>query len=456
MGLLGWMRRSAWSHGIHPDDHKAQTSGKAIRRMAFPPQLVVPLAQHVGRPSRPIVRVGQPVRRGERIAEADGFMSVAQHAPATGVVEAIELRPLSRGEIGQAIVIRVCLGDCQTAIGNPRDIDALGRDELLGLIQDSGMVGLGGAAFPTHVKLSIKPEQTVDTLLVNGCECEPYLTCDHRTMLESSEDLIRGIRIALRITGAARAIIGIEDNKPDAIARLRALAQADGDIAVRAVPSFYPQGAEKILLKTLLGREVPSGGLIADVGATMQNVGTLAQLGRLLPRGEALIERAVTVAGPGMERPGNYIIPIGTPVGFVLKQVGFAGSSSRLVLGGPMMGQAVASLTVPIVKGSSGVLVMDAETVTQRPRRTYPCIRCGECLRACPLHLNPKELGLLSAKREYTLMAERFHLNDCFECGCCALVCPAAIPLVQHFRVAKAVNRRALARTAPLREAPMR
>lgn len=456
MDLLGWMRRSAWGPGIHPDDHKAQTSGKAIRRMPFPPRLVVPLGQHVGRPSRPMVRVGQPVQRGERIAEADGFVSVAQHAPATGVIEAIELQPLPRGGVGQAIVIRVCQGDSQEAVGNPLDIDALGRDELLGQIQQSGIVGLGGAAFPTHVKLSVKPEQKVDTLLVNGCECEPYLTCDHRTMLESTDDLVRGIRIALRITGAARAIIGIEDNKPDAVVRLREVTQGDRNITVRAVPSFYPQGAEKILVQTLLRREVPSGGLITDVGATMQNVGTLAQLGRLLPRGETLTERVVTVAGSGMERPGNYIIPIGTPVGFVLQQVGFAGRSSRLVLGGPMMGQAVAALTVPIVKGSSGLLAIDAEAVTEQPRRTYPCIRCGECVRACPLHLNPKELGLLAANREYRLMAERFHLNDCFECGCCALVCPAAIPLVQHFRVAKAVNRRALARATQRRGEPVR
>lgn len=445
MGLLSWFRPSAPRHGIHPDDHKAQTCGKAIRRLAFAPRLIVPLGQHIGKPSKPIVRVGQEVVRGECIAEADGFVSVALHAPASGIVEAIELRQMARGDVGQAIVIRVCQGDSQQTLGSPCDPDTLDSKALLERIQQTGLVGLGGAAFPTHVKLAIKPEQQVDTLLVNGCECEPYLTCDHRSMLEYSADLILGIELALRITGASRAIIGIEDNKPDAIAKLRDELTHKPWISVRSVPSFYPQGAEKVLLKTLLGREVPSGGLMVEVGATMQNVGTLTQLGRLLTRGEGLIERVVTVAGPGVERPGNYLIPIGTPVGFVLEQVGFHGKTTELVLGGPMMGQSVASLDAPITKGSSGLLVMDEAAVMEEQRKSYPCIKCGECVRACPLHLNPKELGLLAAKREYELMAERFHLNDCFECGCCTLVCPASIPLVQHFRVAKAVNRERVA-----------
>ncbi len=441
MGLLSWFRPAAPRHGIHADDHKADTCGLAIRRLPFAPRLIVPLAQHVGAPSRPIVRIGQEVLRGECIAEAGGHVSVAQHAPASGTVEAIELRQMARGDVGQAIVIRVNQADSQQAIGLPQDLAGLSREELLALIQQSGMVGLGGAAFPTHVKLDIKPETPIDTLLVNGCECEPYLTCDHRVMLEYSEHLLQGIDLALRITGAGKAIIGIEDNKPDAIAKLQGLIPAASPIQVRAVPSFYPQGAEKVLLRTLLGREVPSGGLMSQVGATMQNVGTLAAIGRLLPRGESLIERVVTVAGPGVERPGNYIIPIGTPVGFVLEQVGFHGKTTELVLGGPMMGQSLANLEAPIGKGSSGLLVMDEAAIQQEQRKSYPCIKCGECVRACPLHLNPKELGLLAAKREYALMAERFHLNDCFECGCCTLVCPSAIPLVQHFRIAKAVNR---------------
>ena len=441
MGLMTWLRPRLTGHGVHPDDHKAQTRDKAIRRLPFAPRLIVPLGQHVGAPSVPIVRVGQEVQRGECIATAGGFVSVPQHAPASGVIEAIELRPLARGGVGQAIVIKVFQGDSQQVLSDPRDIDSLDRPALIDAVRDCGMVGLGGAAFPTHVKLSIPPEHPVDTLLVNGCECEPYLTTDHRVMLEQADDVMRGIAIALRITGAKRAMIGVEDNKPDAIAHLRTRIPANAPITVHRLPSFYPQGAEKVMLKSLLGREVPSGGRMVEVGATMQNVGTLAQIGRLLPHGEGLIERVVTVAGPGVQKPGNYLMPIGTPIGFMLEQLGFNGSSAELILGGPMMGQAVASLDAPVQKGSSGLLVMNEAAIAQESGKSYPCIKCGECVRACPLHLNPKELGLLAAQREYAVMAERFYLNDCFECGCCSLVCPSSIPLVQYFRMAKAINR---------------
>jgi len=442
MGLLQRLKHATFSHGIHPADHKEGTRDKAIKRLPFAPKLIVPLSQHIGAPAVPLVRVGQEVVRGEPIARAEGFISVPVHAPATGVVESIELMPSARGDKSPAIVIRVYQADNQAvSYGGELDIETISRDGLIDAVQQTGMVGLGGAGFPTHAKLKIPDEYEIDTLLVNGCECEPYLTTDHRIMLEYTDELIAGIQIAMRIVGAKRAIVGIEDNKLDAVQAVQKAIPEGAPIEARAVQTKYPQGAEKILLKTLLNREVPSGGLIFQVGACMQNVGTLAAIGQLLPKGQGLIERVITVAGPGIEKPGNYLVPIGTPIGFLLEQLGFNGTAAEVIMGGPMMGQALASLDTPIVKGSSGLLVMNEAFLNQPVRKSYPCIKCGECVNACPMHLNPKELGLLAAKREYELMAERYNLNDCFECGCCSFVCPSAIPLVQQFRVAKAYNR---------------
>lgn len=442
MGLLQRLKHATFSHGIHPADHKEGTRAKVIRRLPFASKLVLPLAQHIGAPAKPLVKVGQEVVRGEPIAAADGFVSAPLHAPATGVIESIELMPNARGDKSLSIILRVYQADSQAiGYGRPVDPEAMEREEIIEAIRQSGMVGLGGAAFPTHAKLKIPAEYKIDTLLVNGCECEPYLTTDHRVMLEYTDALINGIEIVMRAVGARRAIVGIEDNKLDAVAAVRHAIPDNVPIEVRAVQTKYPQGAEKILLKTLLGREVPSGGHIFQVGACMQNVGTLAAIGKLVPEGQGLIERVITVAGPGIEKPGNYLVPIGTPIGFLLEQLGFNGHAGEVIMGGPMMGQALASLDVPVLKGTSGLLVMNEAFLNQPVRKSYPCIKCGECVNACPMHLNPKELGLLAAKREYEIMAERFNLNDCFECGCCSFVCPSAIPLVQQFRVAKAYNR---------------
>ena len=437
--LLQRLRARTFPRGIHPPDHKALTRDKAIRRLPFAPELLIPLSQHIGTPSVPVVHKGQEVVRGEPIARAQGFLSVPLHAPATGVVAGIERIPGTRGE---AIRLRVYPGDDQQVrYGAPRDPQGLDRPALIRAIQDTGMVGLGGAAFPTHAKLSVPEEHPVDTLLVNGCECEPYLTTDHRVMLEDPEDLMAGIGLALRACGAREALIGIEDDKPEAAEQLRAHLPAHGRIRVQTVAAKYPQGSEKLLIKVLLGREVPSGGLPCHVGVVVQNIATLAQLGRLLPRRQGLIERVMTLSGPGIARPGNYLVPLGTPLRYLLDYVGFTGEAQEILFGGPMMGTAVASLDVPVTKAVSGVLAI-REPGPATPREIQPCIHCGRCVAACPMNLNPERLGLLAAKREYALMAEKYHLNDCFECGCCAYVCPAHIPLVQYFRAAKAMNRR--------------
>lgn len=441
MKLLSYFRGEAFQRGVHPPSCKT-TADRPIRRLPFAPRLVVPLSQHIGKPSRPTVRVGEEVVRGQPIAEADGWLSVPQHAPATGMVEAIELRPGARGPWVESIVIRVFEASTQEVQwGTLQDMDAFPPDEVVLAVQRTGMVGLGGAAFPSHAKLAVPKESKVHTLVVNGCECEPYLTCDHRVMVEQAEDLMTGIRYAMRAVGAERAIIGVEDNKPAAIEALRGALPA-GNIFVEEVPAKYPQGSEKMLITALFGVEVPSGRLPLALGMVVNNVGTLAALGKLLPAGQGLVERVVTVTGPGVARPGDYRVPLGTPLSFVLDCAGASAGARQVVLGGPMMGQAVASLDVPVTKGVSGVLVFRGEDLAAREkRRTFPCIKCGECVESCPMGLNPSQLGVLAAKREYDLMAERFHLGDCFECGCCTYVCPSSIPLVQQFRLAKQVLR---------------
>jgi electron transport complex protein RnfC len=449
---VNWLRglwHKTFSHGVHPPQWKDATRSRPIRRLPFAPRLILPLAQHIGAPSVPIVTRRQEVGRGEPIARARGFVSLPLHAPATGVIEGIELMPNARGEKREAIVLRPYPGSTQELqYTTPRDVEALSPQEIVTAVQDTGMAGLGGAAFPTHVKLGTRPDRPIGTLLVNGCECEPHLTTDHRVMLERGEDLVAGIRIAMRALGAQQCVIGIEDNKPDAIAAMRARVGDSATIRVRPVRTKYPQGAEKLLIKAALGREVPAGGLPADIGVAVQNVGTLAEIGYLLPRGIGLIERVVTITGPGVRQPGNYIVPLGTPVGFVLENIGRHGRVEEVILGGPMMGAAVGSLEVPVTKGVSGILVLDEPAVARETRKVHPCIKCGKCVEACPMHLNPSQLGMLAAKREYAVMEERYHLNECFECGCCTYVCPSGIPLVQHFRIAKAMNREAREREA--------
>jgi electron transport complex protein RnfC len=448
MKLLSYFRGEAFQRGVHPPSCKL-TAQQKIRRLPFPPRVVVPLSQHIGKVPHPIVKVGQEVVRGEPIARTDDWLSVPHHAPVTGVVEFIGLRPGVRGPWVESIVIRAHPGATQEDLwGQPRDFATASGGDILQAIWDTGMVGLGGAAFPTHAKLTVPKQAHVHTLVVNGCECEPYLTCDHRVMVEQADDLVAGIRYGMRATGAVRAIVGIEDNKPDARVAIsaaieRAGAVPEGEIHAELVPTKYPQGSEKMLVMALFGVEIPAGGLPVSLGMVVNNVGTLAALGHLLPRGRGLTERVVTITGPGVAKPGDYIVPLGTPLRFVLDYAGAPDVDARqVILGGPMMGQAAASLDVPITKGVSGVLVLRGDDPAVREQlKTYPCIKCAECVESCPMGLNPSQLGMLAAKREYDLMGSQYHLGECFECGCCSYVCPSNIPLVQQFRIAKQILR---------------
>jgi electron transport complex protein RnfC len=444
MGLLSAFGVKSFSHGIHPPMHKQETAGVPIRRLGFPPRLYLHLDQFIGRPSKPIVKKGQEVVRGEPIAEPDGNNSVPLHAPATGTIRGVELAPSVRGPRSDAIVLDVDLGSPQEVLYSmPHQIALLPHEELIWAIQRTGIVGLGGAAFPTHVKYAAMPayDDKRRTLIVNGAECEPFLTADHRVMLEQPRDIIRGINYAMRATRTQEAIIGIEDNKMDAVAVLQKHLLPQFPIRIEVVEAKYPQGAEKMLIHSILGRDVPMGQLPSTVGVVVSNVGTVAQLGALLPRGEGLIERVVTVAGAGVQRPGNYRIPIGTPIDFVLKEVGYKGDNARVILGGPMMGMTVSDLKTPVTKGISGILVLGEPTLDATEKKVWPCIKCARCVDACPMSLNPSMLGLLAAKRQYETMDARYNLRSCFECGCCSYVCPSHIPLVQYFRIAKAINR---------------
>jgi len=444
MGFLNFFRRhKTFSHGgIYPVEHKDLTASKPIRRLPFAPLLVVPLSQHKGAPAKALVKPGQEVVRGEPVAQAAGFVSVPMHAPATGRVKAIDLWPSAEGPKTQAILIEVYEAASQEVLyDSPIDVLTLDPEQIIAAVQDAGLVGLGGAAFPSHVKMKPPPGREIDVVIANGCECEPYLTCDHRVMLEKAREIVLGLRIAMQATGAKRAMIGVEDNKLDAVAKLREALPQDGTITVHAVEAKYPQGAEKMLIESLLGKQIPEGGLPADTGAAVYNVGTLAQMGELLPRGRGLIERVITVSGPGVERPGNYLVPLGTPVGFILEHAGTKSDANEIILGGPMMGMTIASLDVPVTKGVSGMVVYQTGDADQRQRTVYPCIKCSRCVEACPMNLNPSMLGMLAQTRDYERMEADYHLNQCFECGCCAYVCPSNIPLTQYFRIAKAINR---------------
>ncbi len=425
--------RRTFHHGVHPDPEKAATRDLPIRRFPFAPLLLVPLLQHAGRPAQAVVREGQEVRRGQVLGRADGDISAAVHAPASGVVRRLALVPSVLGRMVDGVYLEPWPGSTQeVADGVPCPLDEATPEEIVEAIRDAGIVGLGGAAFPTHVKLRV-PAGAVETLIINGAECEPYLTTDYCVMREQAADLVLGIRYLLKAVGAARAILAVEHHSRDVLDVVRAETTSGLPLELRSLAVKYPQGAEKVLIETLLGFEVPSGRRPADLGTLCINVATAAEIGRLLPHGRGILERVVTFAGDGIVDKGNYRIPIGTPLRFALEHVGTTTDVRRVVFGGPMMGEAVASLDIPITKGISGVMAL-----TGGPhRRVYPCIRCARCVDACPLDLNPAELGALARAGEPERMASEFHLHDCFECGACAYVCPSHLPLVQEFRAAK-------------------
>lgn len=435
-----------FKHGIHPSEFKHFTNNCAIERMPFTEQYILPLGQHIGAPSIPIVKIGDKVKRGQRIAEPGGYVSVALHTPVDGVVTNIGLSENQSGQMANCIFIQTDTYSpqlLQTQLPKPpQDMD---MKEFLSSIQNAGIVGLGGAAFPAHAKFAVPEGKRIKYLMLNGCECEPFLTSDHRTMVEYSDELLDGVSILNHHIKAEKIFIGIENNKPDAIEILKAkCTESLLNIVVVPLKVKYPQGAEKMMISAILGYDVPSGKLPLDVGVLVSNVGTIAALSTWFRQGQPLIERIVTITGTAIKRPSNLLVPIGTSMQEVIDYCGgIINDAARILYGGPMMGMVQKSLNTPVIKGTSGLLVLTKNEV--KDTQEFNCIRCGKCVDACPMFLNPSLLGLLAKKGLWEEMNEN-HVLDCFECGSCSFVCPSGIPLVQSFRVAKGLLREKKAR----------
>ncbi|MCI5800388.1 electron transport complex subunit RsxC [bacterium] len=422
--------------GIHPLEGKELTAGKELRIAPLFDKYIVPVRQNIGAPPTLTVKKGDAVKKGQRIAEPGGFVSVPLHSPVCGTVgDIVEITGVT-GASEQAVeIIADGTDEWDTGLEPIPDWADTEKDVLKKRILDAGIVGMGGAAFPTHVKLSPPPEKNIDTLIVNGAECEPFLTADHRLMLTRTEEALTGIAIAAKILKVSRIFVGVEDNKMDAIEKM---AEAAAKFKITVVPLHvkYPQGAEKQLIYALTGRQVLEGGLPMDVGCVVMNIGTAAAVHDAVVLGHPLIERVTTVTGTPVVDPANYLVRIGTPIRKLLElSGGLKENPAKVIMGGPMMGFAQSNIDVPVAKNSSGVLLMAPEEIEQFEGN--PCIRCSRCVKACPMNLLVPTLSTMIEAGEFT-MAEHNYVMDCVECGTCAYICPAKRPLVQHFRRAKA------------------
>lgn len=422
--------------GIHPPENKWLTAAKPIVDAKLPEKVVIPLSQHTGAPCRAIVTIGQEVKKGQIIGDPDGYVSSPVHSSISGRVISIGNHPHPSGKDSLSVVIE---GDGKDewfeGIKENPDYLSLSNDEIKKIVMKAGIVGLGGATFPTHVKLSPPKEKKIETVIINGAECEPYLTSDHRIMLERSRDVLEGLKIIMKVLGVSKGYIGIENNKPDAIEKMKEVSSAEHNIEVVGLDVKYPQGAEKQLIKAILGREVPPGGLPMDVGVVVQNVSTAVAIFDACRYGRPLIERIVTVTGKGVKDPKNLRVKIGTLFTQLLEECGgYKNDPGKIIAGGPMMGIAQSTTEVPVIKGTSGIVVLTRKEIERVEYRA--CFRCGRCIEACPMGLQPSILSILIEKGRYQEAKEN-NLLDCFECGSCAYVCPAKRPMVQFMKIGK-------------------
>jgi electron transport complex protein RnfC len=424
--------------GIHPAENKI-TAGNPISDLPVPPIVILPVLQHIGTPAKALVKKGDKVKTGQMIAYSEGFISANIHSSVTGTVCRIEKLTDSSGYKRTAVEIETTNDEWMEEIDiNPGLITdiSLSTPEIMVKIWDKGIVGLGGATFPTHVKMAFPKGKKVEYLIINGSECEPYVTADHRLMLEKGEEILVGISIVKVAIGVEKAIVGIENNKPDAIENLRKISTKYPGITIQGLKAKYPQGSEKHLIKSLTGREVPSGGLPIDFGIVVFNIGTMFAIYEAVQKNKPLIERIVTVTGKSLKNPSNFRVRIGTPVSELIKAAGgLPDNASKIVAGGPMMGKALNTLDVPVTKGMSGLLVLDDTESKRKPVQN--CIRCSRCITVCPMGIEPY-LIMSMVEKEKCEFLDDCHINDCMECGSCSYICPANRPLLDYIRLGKA------------------
>jgi len=425
--------------GVHPKDNKVYSAHQPIIECGLPKQAIIPLAQHIGAPAKPIVQKGDKVKVGQLIAEAGGFVSANVHSGVSGTVTKIDTTIDAWGMRMPAIFIDVEGDEWMEGIDRTSDVVRecnIETKAIIDRIAKAGIVGLGGACFPTHVKLCPPPGQKAEVLIVNGVECEPYLTCDHQLMLEHAEEIMIGIQIVMRALGIHRAVVGIEKNKPDAIARMTELAQKTLGVEVKALKLKYPQGGEKQLIDACIGRQVASGALPISVGAVVDNVATIYAIYEAVQKNKPLISRVMTVTGKNVQKPGNYLVRFGTPLTQVVELAGgIPENTGKIIGGGPMMGRAMNNIDMPAHKRTSGLLFLDMAESHRGEEEN--CIRCGKCVSACPMGLEPYLLSRQSELQMWEEM-EDHHVMDCIECGCCQFTCPSHRPLLDYVRSGKA------------------
>lgn len=433
------MRKIFGFHGgVHPPENKHQSVGSPIADAGIPPELIIPLSQHIGAPAKPAVAVGDHVLKGQVIADAHGFVSVPKHAPTSGTVTAIEERVIAHpsGHSAPCIIISTDGKDEWCEHHPIPHYEELDKAELLERIRQAGVAGMGGAGFPSAVKLSVRADTPIETLIINGTECEPYITADDMLMRERADDIIDGARVLRHLIGPQETLIGVEDNKPEGIAALQAAAEGTG-IEIVVFPTKYPSGGEKQLIENLTGKQVPSGGLPSAVGVVCQNLGSAVAIHDAIVHGRPLISRITTVTGDAVANPGNFEVLLGTTMRYLLDKAGYdASNNNRLIMGGPMMGFSVPNAEVPIVK-TTNCLLAPTEPELPTPPPAQACIRCGMCAEACPVSLLPQQMYWFAQGKEFEKL-EQHNLFDCIECGACSYACPSNIPLVQYYRASKA------------------
>ncbi len=443
--LKGFPGTGNFRHGIHPPDNKALSDESKVEVMEVPESVTLPLLQHLGVPCKQVVTPGQTVRYGEMIGLGESFVSASLHSPITGKVKRGKMVTLPNGKHLPAITIQADgdqippqkIWDEMKSKDWPRDcISIYDPLTIVKIIHDSGIVGLGGAAFPTHVKVTPNDTRMIDTLMINGCECEPYLTCDYRMMREAARAIVTGALLTGRAVSAREIVICVEDNKPEAVKKMTE-ATEQTVIKIAVLKTKYPQGSEKQLIKSVLGLEIPLGGLPSDVGVAMSNVGTMATVARGVMKEAPLTHRVISVSGRGIKTPKNLFVPIGISMQEVIDFCGgITNDAARIIAGGPMMGFSFSDLSAPVTKGTSGLTVLTHDEISDE--KETPCIRCGRCVDACPMNLIPTRLAL-AARYNNPAIASQYHIHACFECGCCSYVCPAKINLVQLIRTGKAL-----------------